>query len=142
VENKWHERFLELALTVASWSKDPSTRVGAVLVSDKQVLGLGYNGFPKGLRDDERLKERHLKYPRVVHAEINCLLHSDRSRALRDDLRLYVTHIPCASCAGPIINYGVTDVVTYVGSFTGGLQEHQELAIEILKEAGVKFHVI
>ena len=72
---KWDLRFLEMARNAASWSKDPSTKVGAIIVDDdKRVISVGYNGFPKGVRDDERLDDRQEKYKIIVHAERNALL--------------------------------------------------------------------
>jgi dCMP deaminase len=76
--NKWDKNFLELAKTVSTFSKDPSTQVGAVIVDDdKRVISIGYNGFPKGVRDDHRLDNRELKYEMIVHAEANALLFAN-----------------------------------------------------------------
>ena len=75
---KWDLRFLEMARNAASWSKDPSTKVGAIIVDDdKRVISVGYNGFPKGVRDDERLDDRQEKYKIIVHAERNALLFAN-----------------------------------------------------------------
>lgn len=67
-QEKWDRRFLELAKQVSTWSKDPSTKVGAVLVNeDKHVVGMGFNGFPVGVADtEERLNNRELKYKMIV----------------------------------------------------------------------------
>ena len=75
-EHKWDQRFLDLARHVAGWSKDPSTKVGAVVADDRhQVLSMGYNGFPAGMRDNVDLYEdRPTKYSRIIHAEMNALL--------------------------------------------------------------------
>ena len=64
MDNKWHRRFYQLASHVADWSKDPSTQVGACLVNDdKQVISLGFNGFPRGVEDTiERLIDKETKY--------------------------------------------------------------------------------
>jgi dCMP deaminase len=71
----WDLRFLTLARLVASWSKDPSTQCGAVLVRpDKTIAGIGYNGFPRAMVDDPAvLGERLTKYPRILHAEWNAV---------------------------------------------------------------------
>src|ERR1700722_2700699 len=84
---KWDIRFLELAKHISNWSKDPSTKVGAVLVNDlKQVVGMGYNGFARGVQDtDERLNDRETKYKLVVHAEVNAIIqagHAARNSTL------------------------------------------------------------
>ena len=74
--DKWDRRFLELAHHISTWSKDPSTQVGAVLVRDGNiVIGMGYNGFARGVYDtEERYSDRETKYKLVVHAEINAIL--------------------------------------------------------------------
>ena len=77
---KWDRRYMEMAELVASWSKDPSTRVGAVIVSpDNHVVSVGFNGFPRGIEDNDRLNQRGTKYMNIVHAEMNALIHADRS---------------------------------------------------------------
>ena len=72
---KWDRRFLEMARLVSSWSKDPSTKVGSVVVRhDKTVASVGFNGFPRGVADTEaRLLDRSEKLDLIVHAEINAL---------------------------------------------------------------------
>jgi deoxycytidylate deaminase len=69
------ERYLALAKEVSTWSKDPSTQVGAVTVgSKKEVLSQGFNGFPRNIKDtDERYNNRETKYKFVVHAEMNAI---------------------------------------------------------------------
>ena len=69
--NKWQRRFFDLARLVATWSKDPSSQVGAVIVDDKKrIVSVGFNGLPMGVEDtDERLNVRELKYELIVHAE-------------------------------------------------------------------------
>lgn len=84
---KWDRRFLRLAAHVADWSYDPSTKVGAVLVNDdKIVVGMGYNGFPRGMSDDPALyADRDFKYLHVVHAEENACInagHASRGATL------------------------------------------------------------
>lgn len=101
---------MDMAELVASWSKDPSTKVGAVLVSGRSVLGIGYNGFPKGCLDFPSIYEnREEKYRRVVHAEVNALLNA-QGRNKDDELSLYSTLCPCSACAAMMINYGVRSV--------------------------------
>ena len=72
----WNKWFLGLAEYVSTASKDPSTKVGAVIVDDeRRVVSLGYNGLPRGVDDtEERLNNRDLKYRIIVHAERNSLL--------------------------------------------------------------------
>lgn len=111
MNEKWHRRFLDLAANVASWSKDPSTQVGCVLVNDKlQVVGMGYNGFPRGVADgSDRYDDRPTKYAMVVHAEANAILNAVGST---DGTVAYVTHKPCASCSGLLIQAGIRSIIT------------------------------
>ena len=111
-EKKWNQRFMELAEHVASWSKDPSTKVGAVIVSGKEVLSLGYNGFAPRTPDRESyLNNRDEKYPRVIHAEVNAILRLDKRFRPPQPLQMFVTHLPCSSCASIIIAAGITEVI-------------------------------
>ena len=77
---KWDQRFLELAKLVSTWSKDPSTKVGAVIAHDRKIISVGYNGFPEGVLDTaERYYDRETKYKYMVHAERNALLFANTS---------------------------------------------------------------
>jgi len=111
---EWDNRFLELAEHIAGWSKDPSTKVGAVAVDDKrQILALGYNGFPRRIEDSEiRLSFRELKYSLVVHAEMNCIYNATYSGVSLDGATVYVHGLPiCHECAKGLIQTGVKRVV-------------------------------
>ena len=111
---KWDKRFLELAKLVGSWSKDPSTQVGAVIVDDDHVVvSLGYNGFPRGVEDsEERLFDREKKYDIIVHAEVNALAFATRPVK---GCTLYTWPFePCSRCAGLIIQSGIKRVVSVV----------------------------
>jgi dCMP deaminase len=107
---KWDERFIELAKHVAQWSKDPSTKVGAVITDDhRRVVSLGYNGFPRGVVDDpERYETRMVKYKMIVHAEANALTSASKSVG---GCTLYATKFPCSECAKLIIQMGIWRVV-------------------------------
>lgn len=109
--NAWDARFLEMAALVGSWSKDPSTRVGAVIVRpDKTVASVGFNGFPRGVADDGRLLDRPTKYAMILHAEVNAILSAREPVAGFD---LYVTPLhPCSNCASVIIQSGIRRVFT------------------------------
>jgi len=115
---KWDRRFLDLAKMVSTWSKDPSTKVGAVLVDENQhVVGMGFNGLPRGVEDtEERLNNRELKYKMVVHAEVNALLQAG-SKAKGATLYVYPAFaFPpiCNDCAKAAINAGIKCIVGYV----------------------------
>ncbi len=109
----WDEYFMGIAMLAAKRSKDPSTQVGACIVSrDNIIISTGYNGMPKGCSDDEFPWEREgevTKYPFVVHAELNAILNAS-GRDLRDS-RVYVALFPCNECAKAIIQSGVKEVV-------------------------------
>ena len=110
--NKWSERFMELAEHVAEWSKDPSTKVGCVIV-DKQnrVVSLGFNGFPRGIKDlPTRYKNKETKYLFVAHAERNAL---DNAPLSVEGCTLYSPLLPCNECAKSIIQKGIKKVVSY-----------------------------
>lgn len=138
---KWHTRFIGLAIHVAGWSKDPSTKVGAVIVDDeRRVVSLGYNGLPRGVHDDSTiLNNKELKLQIVKHAEENAILNSLLRPA---GCTIYVTHHPCASCAGSIIQSGISRVVFPTvpldNTFSQRWQESILLAQKILEEAGVE----
>ena len=67
--SKWDKRFINIAESVSTWSKDPSRKIGAIAVRNRKILSTGYNGFPKGIEDTEaRLNVREIKYQYVVHA--------------------------------------------------------------------------
>ena len=109
----WDEYFMGVALLAAKRSKDPSTQVGACIVSPENVIiSTGYNGFPYGCSDDEFPWDREgdeTKYPYVVHAELNAILNAG-GRNLKD-ARVYVDLFPCNECAKAIIQSGIKEVV-------------------------------
>lgn len=107
----WNTRFMALAEFVATWSKDPSTQVGAVIIDERRnVCGLGYNGFPRGVEDTaERYQDRETKYAMIVHSEANAILNAERS--VRGGV-LYCTKFPCTACAKLIIQAGIKRVIT------------------------------
>jgi dCMP deaminase len=109
--NIWQERFIKLALEVADWSKDPATKVGAVIVDDKKrIVSVGYNGFPRGVHDNpERYEDREIKYKFVAHAERNAL---DNAFISVEGCTLYTTLYPCNECTKSIIQKGITTIVT------------------------------
>ncbi len=109
--DKWDLRLLGLARHVAQWSKDPSTKVGAVIADQKhRVLSLGFNGFARGVRDlAERLDDRETKYDMIIHAERNALLFANASV---DGASVYVWPLlPCAQCAATLIQAGIAEVI-------------------------------
>ena len=132
----WHSRFLSLAATIAQWSKDPSTKVGAVAVgSARQLLESGYNGPPRGVRDLDERMERPAKYLWTAHAEENLVAHAARKQL--EGSTVYVTHLCCAACARMLINAGVAKVVVGDGQ-TFMPREQFDVASVMFEEAGVE----
>ena len=143
---KWHSRYLELAQQIASWSKDPSSKIGAIAVGSKgQVLAQGYNGFPRGIEDTEpRFENKELKYKYVVHAEMNLIYNASYNGVSLDGSTVYVTGLPvCSECAKGLIQVGVQQVIMptqedtpdkWVKSF--------KLSKELFEEAGVYWQFI
>ena len=137
----WHKRFLDLSFHVAQWSKDPSTKVGAVIVdSERRVVSLGYNGLPRGVADEDGiLNNKNIKLQMIKHAEENAILNS----LLRPtNCTLYVTHHPCSSCAGSIVQSGISHVVypTVIGdsAYKERWCESISLAQRIFMQANIK----
>ena len=108
VSNKWDQRFLHLASHISNWSKDPSTKVGCVVVgSDREIRSTGFNGFPRGIEDSpERLDDRNQKYPLICHAEENAIMHAARVGVSLKGCVAYVTWPPCTRCARSLIQAG------------------------------------
>ena len=135
---KWDQRFLHLAQHIASWSKDPSTKVGAVIVDDaKRIVSTGYNGFPRQVQDvAERYENRELKYELIVHAEANALLTPTRPVA---GCTLYVWPLPtCARCAALIVQAGIKRVVSPLVARAQRWQSSIVLANTMYEEAGIE----
>jgi dCMP deaminase len=109
----WDRRFLRLAKEIATWSKDPSTQVGAIAVKDRHILATGYNGFPSKLADSSALlNDRESKIPRTVHAEQNIVAFAAKKGAPLEGASIYVyPWHPCPECAKLLIQAGFTEVI-------------------------------
>jgi dCMP deaminase len=111
----WDDYFMGIALLSAQRSKDPSTQVGACIVDENnKIVGIGYNGFPRGCSDDELSWARkaadvkETKYPYVVHAEVNAILNST---VKLNNAKMYVALFPCNECMKMIIQAGIKEIV-------------------------------
>ena len=134
---KWDERFLDLAKLCGSWSKDPSTQVGAVIVDgNNRIVSIGFNGFPQGVEDsEERLVDREIKYDIIVHAEANALMFASKSV---EGCTLYTWPFqPCSRCAGLIIQSGITRVVSVVHEGERW-KKNFSISRNLFEEAGVE----
>jgi dCMP deaminase len=112
--DKWDLRFIELSRNISCWSRDFSTKVGAVIVNpiDKNPISMGFNGFPSKVNETiaER-QERPLKYSFTIHGEANAIINAAKNGQRTKDCVMYVTYYPCCNCAGLIVNAGISRVV-------------------------------
>ena len=138
----WDEYFMGVAKLAAHRSKDPSTQVGACIVSqDNIIISTGYNGMPKGCSDDEFPWDRsgendaQTKYPYVVHAELNAILNAN-GRDLRGS-RIYVALFPCNECAKAIIQSGIKEVYYLSDKYADTMMNL--VSKRMLDAAGVKY---
>jgi len=134
--HEWDDRFIDLAWHVATWSKDPSTKVGAVLVGkDRREIAVGYNGFPPGIADrEDRLNDRDVKLRLTQHAERNVLDNA------RFDVRggtLYTTFFVCNECAKSVVSRGIVRVVCPPPADREPWASDAEWSRQLLMEAGV-----
>lgn len=144
----WDLRYLSLCDHIATWSKDPSTKVGSVIIAPNghTVISTGYNGFARGILDTEyRLADRETKYGFIVHAELNAILNAARNGYPTMGCTLYCSGLPpCRECAKAIIQAGIAEVVVRVPN-TEGIPERWIQSIEdgdrMLKEAVVTVHM-
>lgn len=150
MSERWDRYFLNLAIETARMSKDPSTRVGAVIVGpDREVRSMGFNGLPRGVKDtDERLNDREMKLSFIVHGELNAILNAARIGVSTKNCTLYLAAIdasgriwggaPCIRCTVEIIQAGITEIVAPPMKDTPSRWAHSvELSKQILHEAGI-----
>jgi dCMP deaminase len=142
--NNWDHRFLCMARLVASWSKDPSTKVGCVIADDQhRILSTGFNGLPRGIDDDAGLlTNRDAKLSTIIHAETNALLLATRSVA---GATCYVWPVPpCAHCSCLLIQSGIVKVVAPVPpeEFISRWGISLISAADLLIEAGVELTLV
>jgi len=109
---KWHRRYLDVARLVSTWSKDPSTQTGCVVVDQiGNIVSTGYNGFARGVEDTpERLNDRPTKYLYVVHCDTNAIYSAARRGVSLVGCTMYLTGPPCNECMKGIIQAGITRV--------------------------------
>jgi len=135
---KWDLRYISLAQHVSTWSKDPSTKCGAVIVDKhNHVVSIGYNGFPQGIQDsDDLLKDRPKKLAMTIHAERNALIFAKQDL---HDCTLYTYPIQCCSeCMAMMIQAGITRHVS-TSLTSDKWQESFLIAQKMMDEAGVQF---
>ena len=142
---KWDERYMSLAKEVSTWSKDPSSKIGAVAIGDKgQVLSQGYNGFPRGIEDAKiRYDNRETKYKYVVHAEMNVIYNATYNGVSLNGATLYVYGLPvCSDCAKGIIQVGIKKVVVPRMDIPQVWKESWQRTTQMFNEADIKWSMI
>jgi dCMP deaminase len=147
--SKWDSRFLRLAREISTWSKDRSTRVGAVIVgADKTPGPYGFNGFPRQVDDDLEVRHsRPEKYKWTEHAERNAIYNAARMGVALKGCTIYVTHVPCADCTRAIVQVGMERVVVDAASladaaFAGRWSGDERVTKDMLEEAGVELSLV
>lgn len=141
--DKWDKWFLGMAEYVSTASKDPSTKVGAVIVRpDRTVASVGYNGFPRGIEDSpERLNHRETKYKYVVHGEMNAIANC------KEDMKGFTLYtwpfFTCSVCALHVIQHSIKRVVAHGTPelLRNRWDDSLNIAREIYTEAGVKYEI-
>ena len=140
MDTKWQARFLALTKEVASWSKDPSSRVGATIVRpDRTICSVGFNGFPRGVEDHpSAIADRDTKLLRTIHAELNAIL-SAKEPLIGYSLFVWPFQ-PCAQCAAAIIQAGIVDVYCPYNDHIVHERwgESFKAALQMFDEAGVR----
>ncbi len=132
--------FRDVAHAIANMSKDPRTKVGAIILGPgMEIRATGWNGFPRGVTDSpDRLDDRATKYKYVVHAEANAIANAARSGVSTDGCTLLVTALhPCNDCAKLIIQAGIQTVYAPLPDIDGRWADSFGIAHTMFVEAGV-----
>ncbi len=146
LSNRWISYFFTLTYAVASQSKDPDTKVGALAIGDaKQPVASGYNGIPIGVNDDpikhpERYDRAKFKYQCVSHAEMNVISFCAREGIALKGTTLFCTLQPCIECTKLIIMAGIKELHYILPTEEREWTKHLPLAKEMLQEARVNIH--
>jgi dCMP deaminase len=139
--SKWDRRYLAIAREVSCWSKDPSTRVGAVIADKRgRVVALGFNGFAEKVEDcEKKLNHRETKYEMVFHAQVNAALIAGRST---EGGTIYVSGAPiCPRCASVLIQVGIKRAVAKEPCPSTGIKWDKDglIALDMFREVGIEF---
>jgi len=145
--SKWEKRFIGVADHISTWSKDPNTKIGAVVAQDfnRQILSTGYNGMARGVNDEiaeRNSRENGEKYFWYGHAERNAVYNAARFGIKLIDTSIYLSKgCPCTGCTIAIIQAGIRKVVCQAGDPTGSPNDKWSLEAErskqMFEEAGV-----
>lgn len=139
--SKWDQRYLDLATLVASWSKDPSTKVGGCIIDGNgNPVSFGFNGFPRGMEDSpERLNDRTFKYAHTIHCEKNMMMFANRQYF--DGCTGYITVPPCSACLCEMKQRRLTKIKCYDGGEDFRERWSSEAVMELAKELEVDITV-
>lgn len=140
--NKWQKHYFKLAKNIADWSKDPSTKVGAIVIgADGQIESQGYNGFPRKILDKKtRLQNKATKNKYVIHAELNCVFNACLSGIQLKNSTMYIYGaLPCSECAKAIIQAGIVEVYALQPENKPDWLASQTFAEKLFKEAKIKY---
>lgn len=142
LDSKWSGRMMQMADVIRTWSKD-GTGVGALLVdSHHRILSVGYNGLPRGIADTEaRLADRALKLQMTVHAEANAIVGCAQPIP-GHGVAMVCTRMPCSTCAGLIIQSGVSEVHARRLRRGSSWEQDAVAARQMFEEAGVVLHLL
>ena|ERR1041385_3476444 len=141
----WDEKFLAIAKTVASWSKDRSRKVGAVIVGpDHEIRSVGYNGFPRGVDDEvESRHQRPAKYRWTEHAERNAVYNAARVGIPTRGCTIYLCWFPCMDCARAIVQAGIIEIVAIEPDWNDPIWADDFRDVPtLLREAGVNIRYL
>lgn len=149
LSEKWNRRFMDVAQLVATWSKDTSTKTGAIVVGpDREIRATGYNGLVRGVDDEKSERyERPTKYDFFEHAERNAIYNACLTGTSLKGCTMFATHPPCTDCARAIIQAGIKVVVTNemeINSSTPSNTWRDKLAFseQMFNEAGVEYIIL
>lgn len=141
----WDRRFIDLALHIANWSKDRSTKVGCVIVGDhNEILAVGYNGFARGADDENGDRhERPAKYEWTEHAERNAIYQAARVGISLNGARMYLPWYPCMDCARAIVQAGISELIAFKPNLDDPRwgQDFRNSAL-LFSEAGVRVRLM
>lgn len=149
--DSWDTFWMSMAYLVSMKSKDPSTKVGCVIVGEENnLLSMGYNGPPRGYNDkDPKIYHRPLKYLIFEHGERNAIYNATRNGTALMGSTLYITWIPCSDCARAIIQTGIKHVIIHkqgmdalrmsrAGEDIHSWEESCRMALDMLTDCGVE----
>ena len=137
----WHNRFMDLTKQVATWSKDPSTKVGAIIVDESnRIVSTGYNGALPHIDDEFALETKGNKYLFTVHAEQNAVMSAVKGKLNLENCRIYVTNSCCSECAKMITHSGIISTVITLKDADDTFRDrwNSEQADKLFKHSNIK----